>query len=61
MQKVIGVDKNMPARFLMPVQDRVNAKYVLGSLCVDEVRMQKDDEEKALMFKASEMNDTKNG
>ena len=56
--KVIGVDKNMPARFLIPVQDRVNAKYVLGSLCVDEVRMQKDDEEKALMFKASEMNDT---
>ena len=56
--KVIGVDKNMPARFLIPVQNSVNAKYVLGSQCVDEVRMQKDDEEKALMFKASEMNDT---
>ncbi len=35
--KVIGVDKNMPARFLIPVQNSVNAKYVLGSQCVDEV------------------------
>lgn len=53
----IGVDKNMAARFLLPVMQSVDAQFVLGSSCVDEVRMQKDEEEKALMIKASEMND----
>ena len=55
---LMGVDKNMPARFLLPVMDRCkDTRMVLGSGCVDRVRACKDEAEKALMRRASEIND----
>lgn len=54
----LGVDKNLPARFLLPI---VNTKgtvaAVLGSDCIDCVRAQKDAAEKDLMRRASAIND----
>ena len=55
---VLGVDKNMAARFLLPIMAACpSAKAVLGSDCVDSVRACKDEAEKALMRRASEIND----
>ena len=55
---VLGVDKNMPARFLLPVMDACrDTRAVLGSDCVDSVRAIKDEDEKRLMRRASEIND----
>ena len=54
----LGVDKNMAARFLLPILAACpQARAVLGSGCVDSVRAQKDEAEKALMRRASEIND----
>ena len=54
----MGVDKNMTARFLLPMMDACGGtKMVLGSDCVDNVRARKDEEEKRLMRRASEIND----
>ena len=54
----LGVDKVWPARFLIPLQERCpGLKTVLGSDCVDDCRAVKDEEEIALMKKASEIND----
>ena len=55
--RVIGVDKNIQARWLLPLMNSVEATFVLGSACVDEVRAVKDPEEQAIMFRASEIND----
>lgn len=56
--EVLGVDKNMPARFLLPILDACgNTRAVLGSDCIDSVRAIKDEEEKRLMRRASEIND----
>lgn len=55
----LGIDKTWAARFLIPLQERCpNLKTVWGSNCVDDVRAEKDEEEIALMKKASEINDT---
>ena len=55
---VLGVDKNMAARFLLPILDACpDTKAVLGSDCLDNVRAIKDSEEKKLMRTASEIND----
>lgn len=55
---ILGVDKNMPARFLLPIVDICDKiSVVLGSDCVDNVRAIKDKEEKRLMQRASEIND----
>lgn len=54
----LGVDKNLPARFLLPLVDLHSAtKYVLASKCVGQVRACKDTEERDLMRKASQIND----
>ena len=54
----LGVDKNMAARFLLPLMDRQCAPgYVNASLAVDKARSVKDAQEQALMRKASQIND----
>ena len=56
--KPLGVDKDWPARFLVPLMDRFPGLEVrLGSDCVDDVRACKDETEQALMRRASEIND----
>ena len=48
----VGVDKNFPARFLMPLMALKDETYFeLGSQCVDLVRMIKDEEEQKLMIR----------
>lgn len=54
----LGVDKNLPARFLLPiVEGKGTVTAVLGSDCIDAVRAQKDEREKELMRRASVIND----
>lgn len=55
---VIGIDKNWPSRFLLPLMELGGgSKFVNGSLIIDTLRMSKDDEEIALMEKSSMLND----
>lgn len=55
---VIGVDKNFPARFLIPLMaSNRYAKFALGSSCVDDARACKDTEEQSRMREASRIND----
>ncbi len=54
----IGIDKYFPAKFLLPLQESMPlSKFVNGSLCVDAIRMVKDDNEQTLMHEASRIND----
>ena len=54
----LGIDKNFPARFLLPVIDGSGAsRCVLSSVCVDEVRACKDATEQQLMKAVSALND----
>ncbi len=54
----LGVDKKLEARFLLEFQAVFdNIHFTLGSMCVDEVRMVKDEKEISLMKKASLIND----
>ena len=54
----LGCDKNLPARFLIPMVERnVAAGFVLASDAVDDARAIKDDEERTLMRAASATND----
>lgn len=54
----LGVDKNLPARFLLPIlAAKEGVSAVLGSDCVDNVRACKDETERQLMRRASEIND----
>ena len=54
----LGVDKNMAARFLLPLMDRgAAAGYVNASLALDRARGVKDAQEQELMRKASQIND----
>lgn len=56
--KPLGIDKDWPARFLLPLQERCpGMPAVLGSDCVDDCRAVKDEEEIALMKEASRIND----
>ncbi len=57
LNETLGVDKNLPARFLLPIVSAKGVSAVLGSDCVDSVRSCKDEAEKALMRRASEIND----
>ncbi len=57
LDETLGVDKNLPARFLLPIVGAKGVSAVLGSDCVDNVRACKDEAEKALMRRASEIND----
>lgn len=55
----IGIDKFFPAKFLLPLMQRSNdeSHFELGSICVDYIRMKKDEEEQAFMREASRLND----
>lgn len=54
----LGIDKNLPARFLLPLIDMHSAqKYILASDCVGKVRACKDSAERELMREASRIND----
>ena len=54
----LGCDKNLPARFLIPMMERkVTTGFALASDAVDAARAIKDDEERALMRAASATND----
>ncbi len=54
----LGVDKNLPARFLLPLMERgAAAGYHNASLAVDKARSIKDPEEQELMRTASRIND----
>lgn len=56
--KVLGIDKNWPARFLLRLQELGGGSgYVNASPIVDRVRMVKDEEEKEKMRNASKTND----
>ena len=56
--EALGIDKIFPARFLLPLMERASASsYVLSSVCVDEVRACKDEEEKEKMRASSRVND----
>ncbi|SCZ79274.1 M24 family metallopeptidase [Acidaminobacter hydrogenoformans] len=54
----IGVDKNWPARFLLPLMEKLpHASFINGSFTIDSIRMVKDQAEQHLMRKASALND----
>lgn len=55
----IGVDKLFPAKFLLPLMEKTNEEscFELGSICVDYIRMKKDEHEQELMREASRIND----
>ena len=54
----LGVDKGLPARWLLPLMEMGAAEsFALASAAVDAVRSVKDAEELALMREASRMND----
>ncbi len=58
----LGCDKNLPARFLIPMMGReIAAGFVLASDAVDDARAIKDDEERQLMRAASAANDAAMG
>ena len=55
---LLGIDKEWPARFLLPLLERLpGVRPVLASDCVDRCRAVKDAEEIALMREASRIND----
>ena len=54
----LGVDKNMAARFLLPLlHENAAADFVNASLALDKARAVKDPQEQELMRKASRLND----
>ena len=54
----LGVDKVMPAKFLLPLMKTCgNPRVELTSICVDEARACKDAEEREKMRQASRIND----
>ncbi len=53
----LGVDKDLPARFLLPIQACMHASLRLASPAVDRARSRKDEAERALMRAASAVND----
>ena len=54
---VIGVDKNLQAKFLLPLMEQTNLKFILASDIVDDLRSVKDDEEIQIMIDSSKIND----
>ncbi|MBR3349678.1 MAG: aminopeptidase P family protein [Solobacterium sp.] len=56
--QALGVDKILPARFLIPmIEQKTASAFELGSLAVDLTRAIKDEEEIALMRRSSKIND----
>lgn len=57
-EKVLAVDKILPARFLLPmIQQDIASGFTDGSLAVDLTRAEKDMRERELMRAASHIND----
>lgn len=57
--KPLGVDKDWPARFLLPLMEaHPGCRCVVASDCVDDARACKDETERELMRVASRINDT---
>ena len=57
-EKDMGVDKDWPARFLLPLMaHNPGCRYVLASDCVDDARACKDAVEQELMRESSRIND----
>lgn len=55
---VIGIDKNWPAHFLLRIMEQADgSRFVNGSVILDQIRMCKDEQERALMREASRIND----
>lgn len=55
---VLGVDKDLTCRFLLPLMDlRRDLRFVNGSPCVDRARMLKTEAELAVMAESSRIND----
>lgn len=57
VKETLGIDKDFPARFLIPLMEKSGVRVVLGSQCVDDVRAIKDEEELKYLFEASAIND----
>lgn len=56
--KVLGVDKILPAKFLLPMMaEGIASSFVNGSIAVDYTRAVKDSAEIALMRESSRIND----
>lgn len=56
--KVIGVDKDWSARFLLPLMQALpQSRFVVASDCVDDARACKDETEQELMRAVSRIND----
>ena len=56
--KALGCDKNLAARFLIPLMERkAAASFVLASAAVDDARARKSIDEQRLMQEASRTND----
>lgn len=56
--KVIGIDKTWPARFLLHLQELGGgSKFVNGSMILDYIRMVKDEKEIELLRESSRLND----
>lgn len=54
----LGIDKDFPARFLLPViEDSGASDFRLTSVCVDEIRACKDEKEREFMRAVSAIND----
>lgn len=55
---ILGVDKDLPARFLLPLQERKAAiGFKVASICIDKTRGCKDSEEQEKMKAVSKIND----
>ncbi len=58
LETSLGVDKDLPARFLLPILEaHPQISCCLGSICVDETRAVKDEQEIACMRENSLIND----
>ena len=56
--QVLAVDKNLPARYLLPmIHENLAMGFVNGSLAIDNARAIKDQDEQEKMRKASAVND----
>ena len=53
----VGVDKNLCAKFLLPLMERSDCKFILASDLIDDLRAIKDEEEINKMIKSSQVND----
>lgn len=57
--KVLGIDKNWPSRFLIQLMEKdVADNYVNASWIIDQVRLIKDESEKELLRISSRINDS---